>query len=170
MYIEDKLFSDYSGETLYSVMLDKNEYALFSEIQQKLFGKLDRQIIAKRKNIKVSEVTDSMVKEFRRLQHQLNSEKQLGVVKVNVNQRINRRALDPNYGDFHHSASASRMREGTDYLSLGGATAEREAARARKYPNAWKFGYKSYDHGRPEFFETEGSKGVKDFIKYYRNK
>jgi hypothetical protein len=37
MYIEDRLFSENTEETLYSVLLDEDEYALYSEFQKE-FG------------------------------------------------------------------------------------------------------------------------------------
>ena len=37
MYIEDRLFSENTEETLYSVVMDEDEYALYSEFQKE-FG------------------------------------------------------------------------------------------------------------------------------------
>ena len=36
MYIEDRLFSENTEEILYSVLMDEEEYALFSEFQKSL--------------------------------------------------------------------------------------------------------------------------------------
>ena len=42
MYIEDRLFSENTEETLYSVLLDEDEYALYSEFQKEFGNKLNK--------------------------------------------------------------------------------------------------------------------------------
>ena len=38
MYISDRLFSEYSGETLYSVNMTEDEYDLYSEFTERMYG------------------------------------------------------------------------------------------------------------------------------------
>jgi hypothetical protein len=42
MYIEDRLFSENTEETLYSVLMDEDEYALYSEFQKEFGNKLNK--------------------------------------------------------------------------------------------------------------------------------
>jgi len=42
MYIEDRLFSENTEETLYSILLDEDEYALYSEFQKEFGNKLNK--------------------------------------------------------------------------------------------------------------------------------
>jgi len=53
MYIEDRLFSENTEETLYSILLDEDEYALYSEFQKE-FGLT--QLAEKLKKIKPKSV------------------------------------------------------------------------------------------------------------------
>ena len=49
MYIEDRLFSENTEETLYSILLDEDEYTLYSEFQKE-FGLAQRVGEAVKKN------------------------------------------------------------------------------------------------------------------------
>lgn len=47
MYIEDRLFSENTGHTMYSVVMGELEYSLFSEFQERLYGKYDEALAKK---------------------------------------------------------------------------------------------------------------------------
>lgn len=52
MYIEDRLFSENTEETLYSVLLDEDEYTLYSEFQKEfgLIGHVGKNLVGAAKN------------------------------------------------------------------------------------------------------------------------
>lgn len=50
MYIEDRLFSEVSGETFYSVAMTEEEYSLFSDFKESLFSE------RKEKRVKLSNI------------------------------------------------------------------------------------------------------------------
>ena len=90
MYIEDRLFSENTDEVLYSIFMDEDEYALYSEFQKefgivqavknsisKIGNKLKRKAIAEAKEEIPKAVEKTKPKKVKRINKELKEEKLL---------------------------------------------------------------------------------------------
>ena len=114
MYIEDRLFSENTEETLYSILLDEDEYALYSEFQKE-FGLAQRvgEAVKKRiskignklKNRKaIAEAKEAEISDVEKIMRVADKIKPKSVKGINRNKELKKEKLLESLPPFYKSA------------------------------------------------------------------